>query len=541
MLAREVGLITPAYDEPVKRQARHIVIKHAVEVLTTNRPSAAVVSPVDFDLALKQVFSNLKKYYKYPEPKLKRQFMEVISYWQEIHELRIGSKEPKELQVLILCGPNPLNDFEKLRDFGVPPFNVWAVEADSKTYEYATEILQAKYAPYRIHKGSLNEFLAVVPQQFDIVYFDGCGPVLGGRPSTLQVLRELFLNQRLSPLSVLITNFSSPNDHVEKINWVERLATWYGPRSSQPVYHDENSSDIRLHEYVSGDDHGEYLDHIERNFRDYYSHFATSFLYEFSGQLLPWWRATALKGSREEIFAPQGVRRKAVQSSTALGVGSTIEDVLEGTGLAALSPDSYRHLHSADLARRKLKHGDKSTLALYESEYHGTRLLDAANAFSLLRNFWPGTNSFGAHDWLVCDSSFRDILSKFVWMDSPGESFERMFCDTPFFGLLVDLCAGQIGYPYHMNLEHSLRLAYTAKSTEMFMDVSVLDQARYMYDFFPSIALLTKTIPIPIQIVVRICMDAIWKNSYQIDCDLFHACTLFQAYDHERLNKRRTL
>lgn len=528
----------PTYDEPLKKQSRHIVLEHAVRMLTTDRLLAPVITPDEFADTFAKIRVHLRKHCQYPSSSSQDDFDHLIEYWQAIHRLRIGVRDPKELQVLILCGPNPSNDFEKLRDLGVPPCNIWAIESNKQLFQAAVESLKTKPVPYRIHKGSLSEFFAVVPQQFDIVYFDGCGPLLGGSPSSLQVIKELFLNQRLSPLSVLITNFSVPHDSAEQIKWAERMASWYGPRSTQPKpFPNENAPEIRLGEYMSGKDGGAYVDHITQSFHDYYSDFITSFLYEFSGQLLPWWRCLALKGAREELFASKSEIELALDASLEFGTGQTLEEILESTGLAVLIPDSYRHQVSAMIANFKLDNGDV-VRALYESEYKGVKLLKAASAFSLLRNFSPGDEKFGSHNRLVCNDLFREVLTNFSWLDSPGRKFARCFCDIPFQHLLVDLCAGQVGYPYHVSLQKSLRLAYTAKSTEMFMDLTVMDQMRYMYEFLPSIPLLKQPIAIPIQIVIRTCMEAIWKNSYQISSDIFSASTLFQAYDHNRLQTR---
>ena len=85
------------------------------------------------------------------------------------------------------------------------------MESDKEVFKQAVESLFVSGYGIKIYRGSLQQFFEIVPQQFDIVYFDACGPLPSPKPRTLDVLRQLFERQRLTPLSVLITNFSQAN------------------------------------------------------------------------------------------------------------------------------------------------------------------------------------------------------------------------------------------------------------------------------------------------------------------------------------------
>jgi hypothetical protein len=117
---------------------------------------------------------------------------------------------------------------------GVAPENVWAVEGNEQAFKRAAKALREAGKPIKLHLGSLHEFLSVVPEQFDIVYFDANSPLFGGKPKTSTVLRELFQHQRMAPLSILITNFAAkPRDTEE--DWIKRFHAWYAPRYTPAI------------------------------------------------------------------------------------------------------------------------------------------------------------------------------------------------------------------------------------------------------------------------------------------------------------------
>src|SRR5205807_1774805 len=131
-----------------------------------------------------------------------------VDSWLELHRSRVGVKKPCDLQVLFLAGPDPTNDLMTFRQHGITFENICAIESDKGTFAKAVRAAGQQRIRVKLHRGSLQSFFAVVPQQFDIVYFDTTAPLFGGDPNTIQVIRELFLNQRLSPLAVLVTNFA---------------------------------------------------------------------------------------------------------------------------------------------------------------------------------------------------------------------------------------------------------------------------------------------------------------------------------------------
>jgi hypothetical protein len=239
----------------------------------------------------------------------------MIQNWLDFRASKVSRKKAGDLRVLILCGPNPVNDTLALVKLGISPYNIWAIENDPKSFASAAE--KFKQVDYRckIHKGSLHEFFSVVPQQFDIVYFDACAPLLEGKPSTWLVIKELFTHQRLTPLSVLITNFCGATmDGNKHEDWTDRLSAWFAPRLEQPVMIDNDFS-IYFSEFNEGRDKGFYRGHVEANLSEYYSEFITSFISQFANTLFPWWRVYAFKAASQRMFASRAQVAQSIKAS----------------------------------------------------------------------------------------------------------------------------------------------------------------------------------------------------------------------------------
>ena len=64
------------------------------------------------------------------------------------------------------------------------------------------------------------------------------------------------------------------------------------------------------------------------------------------------------------------------------------------------------------------------------------------------------------------------------------------FLDKPDMNLFFDLYINQMSYPLHYNTDKIRRYSYVAKSNQMFTDVTVLDECRYVYEWQPSLCQL---------------------------------------------------
>src|SRR4051812_45821572 len=113
------------YDQPDKNAVRLLVLRTAVEALTTDRSDSPVVAVAYFDKLLDYC---CRFFAKHGGQDIRPILQEPLELWRDLHSARVGHRKAIDLNVLILCGPCPLADFKALIDLGVPPQNVWAVE-----------------------------------------------------------------------------------------------------------------------------------------------------------------------------------------------------------------------------------------------------------------------------------------------------------------------------------------------------------------------------------------------------------------------------
>lgn len=119
------------YKQETKNRVRHIVIKKAVEMLTTSRYESCCVrrSYVRelYDYFIQLTESNEQK-------EAEKIDISYIYEWEQMHTNNIGTKRPDELCVCYLSGPEPENDFKELISMGIKPQNIWAFESNNNTY-----------------------------------------------------------------------------------------------------------------------------------------------------------------------------------------------------------------------------------------------------------------------------------------------------------------------------------------------------------------------------------------------------------------------
>lgn len=198
-----------SYRQPNKIKARHLVIKKAVEDLTVNRSSSAIVKRnyvrdiYDYFMNKDEISQNRKEVNDIEQ--------RYIVEWERLHDTNIGKKSPDELVICYLCGPEPNNDFKEFIDLGVLPQNIWAFENCKNNYDSAiNSYADGEYPQPKIIKQNLDSFFLYTPKQFDIVYFDACSTLVSEQHS-LKCLKTMFEKNRLNSLGVLITNFSAPD------------------------------------------------------------------------------------------------------------------------------------------------------------------------------------------------------------------------------------------------------------------------------------------------------------------------------------------
>jgi len=105
------------YDQPEKERARWLALCHAVECLTTHRQQSSVITLNQFDAAIKYACDLIERTGQRPYPH--EQVKDAAARFKQLHESRVGKKSAKDLTVLFLAGPNPMNDLRVLTELGV--------------------------------------------------------------------------------------------------------------------------------------------------------------------------------------------------------------------------------------------------------------------------------------------------------------------------------------------------------------------------------------------------------------------------------------
>jgi len=112
------------------------------------------------------------------------------------------------------------------------------------------------------------------------------------------------------------------------------------------------------------------------------------------------------------------------------------------------------------------------------------------------------------------------------------------FLDKPHSNLFFDLFINQIAYPLHYNTDAIRRYSYTAKKTKMFMDITVLDECRYIYEWLPSLHQLTSAFSnLSWQYVFRFALDGLVKNRHQYNNEFFFQGSVVSSSIKEFSNK----
>lgn len=74
----------------------------------------------------------------------------------------------------------------------------------------------------------------------------------------------------------------------------------------------------------------------------------------------------------------------------------------------------------------------------------------------------------------------------------------------------------------HYNVEAIRRYLYKAKNTEMYMDITVLDECRYIYEWLPAVHQIRSAFSnVSWQYVFRFALDGLVKNRFNYNNEFF--------------------
>ncbi|MBB6240524.1 hypothetical protein HDC90_005202 [Pedobacter sp. AK013] len=506
-----------SYKQGIKNYAREKLIEHAISSLTSQRQESYLVSKDHFTKITDRFNSMLFRFVGGKNIEFTNQynwqFFGGKNSWFEFYESICRPKTASELKVLYLSGPEPYNDIDILCNKGIRLENIWAIESDKKIYEQAVKSLTDAKIQIKIHRGSLTEFFELTNHEFDIIYFDACSPILSPQQSPLETLKQIFLNRRLTGLSVLITNFAEPK---ENYHWGDILAPWFAPKEFGELPEiDDDFGRSALEKCAS---FSAYSNFINQHLDDYYSSFLTHFIPAMASEIIPMWQLSALGSVQSNhLLNEQALQKELKTIKNQQLKADSFKELLNEIPHYALAVDIYPLLNWARLIRENLS-ADHPLIKFIESNRRKMTIEDSLYICSLLKRFEEADTGFKTFIHNICGEKLKTTLSKLDFFDR----HMPLTCDIPMKNLLVELLIGLYGHPYVAHAGKNLSLKYKAKETWMYSDVFVFDQCRYLYDFLPTLDLWESFFEnFANQTIIRGCIDEIRRNHLYLNSSLF--------------------
>jgi hypothetical protein len=501
-----------SYKQPVKDRVRKRLLSRAVELLTKQRHRTPIVVPRELRVLVDFALHTLEGMgWNSPQQGV----LGELDEWLNWQSARIQRRKPEELRVIYLCGPEPLNDLRVLLSLGINPHNVWAVESNEQAFRSAVSELDKADVPVKMHQGPLAQFFERVQETFDIAYIDATRPILGGKPSALAPVLELLRSSRLEELSVLITNFAEvPTAIDERARYSRVMTEFFRFRYNDvPAILFREGVDPAISQYEGS----HMLPAVEASPDAVYSDFVSRLIIDLARSWIP--SARGLRAIEQQYLSDASIAQSAIKAAYSPDLtGTTVGEVLLSSGDANLSPSSYP-LVSFVRGLQQLTPPDPL------GQHLGNLLFTAKNAFDLNKSAALLDKIIEGHWKLASEELLRAISTP--WFDEKNP----FSCDLPLPNLVVNSLLGIYGRPYFTSLRDSMRGRYKAKSTTMYVDMFVLDQCRYYFDWFPTVSQVpTRFRSIAFQILARCLMDRIWSSDKSPDAHPFRGSSVAGFY-----------
>ena len=472
-----------SYMQISKRIVRHKILFHAVDTLTRKRGEACCVSR-NYVRKVYDYFTQTEDYSNNSEEakKIERSY---ITNWEHLHDSCIGKKNVEDLTVCYLCGPEPNNDFQELVDLGILPQNIWAFESVNKTYKLALESYdEGQFPQPRLLKQNIETFFKFTPKKFDIVYIDACGSVPSDQHA-LRCLTAIFRYSRLSSPGVVITNFSAPdavNENVE--NYIELISTYlYFKHYSHEKHYDIN--------HIFENEQYSLLEkNIRNNFLKYYGDFISAAIRDIPSVFIP------LQRLAENPYFCQLISDINANNHEYMNL------IKQAHGNSISQFVIY-----CEYLRKNRKLPDKIDLFLKEIEEKEHTLIKGVVLLLQLKD----------------EKNDKKEEMKLLRQCFSGNSSVYQFLDKPHSNLVIDAIINQLVYPMHFCPWRNWRYKYCAKIRDMFTDVSVYDECRYIYEWMPAVHQLASVLRNESwQYVFRFAMDGLIKSRQIFNNEFFY-------------------
>ncbi|SMX39394.1 hypothetical protein [Octadecabacter ascidiaceicola] len=501
------------YNEKSKETARKFAINSAVDCLTKNRRTATLCRR-SYVREVRDYLATSENGYDALEAKKLQNT--TIDRWEAFYDSVSQSKEPKNLKVAYLCGPNPENDLRVLTAAGILPENIWAFETDTTTYGQAIAAALASEFPFvKIIHGGIDVFLEASPQKFDIIYLDFCGslPSRNKKQKTLLAISRILARHALNSPGIIVTNVSLPTENGDSHGrslLAKLVACYLYPKEFLEC--EATDSGFTEGAIAEGYSFDKWLEMVSENLDNYYGQFVTRLMMDHASFVSPYSRFPAQSSVYKKFFSNLGKadHQSALNSSFHFDDDSSGGDVIVDAGqypilwaFAAL--DKALNAGDENYPQIVMQDEDFRLFAdLFLSQLHNENRKD-----DLIRNISNLTFT------LLASSHAIENLSPKLQNIVANHSFREyhQFCDLLLPHQIIELLFRQVAVPYHVNVEKTLRWKYQAKETPMYMDMIVLDECRYLYDWMPTTDMIANGFSnIERQLTFRFALDGVSKH-----------------------------
>ena len=503
--------MTLEYTKPTKILARKVVIESAIRSLTSDRAHSTLCRRS----YVREVRDALIRRGGYDAAAAIQLTDEGVDRWEGFYDSIAQLRDARNLKVAYLCGPNPENDLRVFCAAGILPENVWAFESNASLHEQAVSSALSSEFPYiKVVKGGIDTFLENSPMRFDIIYLDFCGPLpsRNKKQKTLLAVSRILARHALNSPGALITNVSLPDEvgDPDGRGLIAKLVACYlypkefleGDLGTNP---EGPSSD--------GEDFEEWLKIVASNLENYYGQFITRVVMDLASIILPYNRISKRSPTYSNFF-------RHVPDEESSRVLDTMFHFVEdeefaGGGDVVIDPGQHSLLWAFAALDKKTNAGD---------ENYPQFIIEDPQFASFAESFLSQLQPLGNKDDLVrCTSEIM------TFMDSRGARFLApalsdaiarhdfrqyyQFCDLMLGHQVTELLFRQTAVPYHVNVATTRRWRYRAKETLMFMDMTILDECRYLYDWMPTTEMVSAGFSnVDRQLAYRFALDGVSKH-----------------------------
>lgn len=519
--------MTSEYAEPAKVMAREQVIDSAIGALTRNRNDATLCRRT----YVREVRDTLVASGDYDAIAAAKLTDETIDRWEAFYDSVTQSRDPKNLKVAYLCGPNPENDLHVFCAAGILPENIWAFESDANVHDKAVASALASEFPFiKIINSGIDTFLEASPMRFDIIYLDFCGPLpsRNKKQKTLLAISRVLARHALNSPGALITNVSLPTeagDPVGRILLAKLVACYLYPKEFL-----EGEADTTPEGPIAqGYDFDDWLGIVSSDLENYYGQFVTRVLMDHASFISPYSRFPKNSKIFSNFFKNVGEAKSKALVQSAFHFVDTEEG---GGGDVIVDAGQYPILWA-------LAALDKKTNAKDENYPQWVHLDEDFASFADL--FLSQLRTDGQKDELIkniCELTFS-MLGGDAFLAAPlakvvnEHRFQNyyQFCDLVLEHQIVELLFRQVAVPYHLNVEMTRRWSYQAKETPMFMDMAILDECRYLYDWMPTTEMVSSGFSdIERQLAYRFALDGVGKHRRWYNNEYFYGTAVVDQF-----------